>query len=119
MARIQFITHAGKQLLYLDFSKADVATVKATAEEAKPIIAKQPQGSVFTLTDVSDSQLTPETSAIFKDFTAHNKPYVKAGAVLGVTGLKKVIFNTVVSVQGRNLKAFSDMDEAKDWLSKQ
>lgn len=119
MSRVTFITHAGKQMLHLDFSKADVATVKATVEEAKPVIAKQPAGTVLTLTDVSDSQLTPESSNAFKEFTAHNKPYVRAGAVLGVTGLKKVIFNTVVSVQGRNLKAFSSVDEAKDWLSRQ
>ena len=52
-----------------------------------------------------------------KQFTAHNKPYVKAGAVVGVTGLKRIIFSAVVTFSRRNLEAFDDVEQAKHWLA--
>ena len=87
--------------------------------EAKKVIASQPMNSVLTLTDATNTDVTGDINRILKDFTAHNKPYVRAGAVLGVTGLKKVILNTIVTITGRNLHAFDDSERAKDWLSAQ
>jgi len=63
--------------------------------------------------------VTKETSATIKDFTTFNKPYVIAGAVVGVTGLKKVIYNAIVAISGRNMSTFDTIDQAKDWLATQ
>ena len=54
-----------------------------------------------------------------KDLTTHNKPYVKASAVVGVDGLKKVVFNAVQTVSGRHLSSFETADQAKAWLVSQ
>ena len=51
-----------------------------------------------------------------KQFSAHNKPYVKAAAVVGITGLKKIIFGAVMAFSRRNLESFEDMEQAKRWL---
>lgn len=53
----------------------------------------------------------------FKNFTAGNKPYVKAGAVVGVTGLKKVMYNAVMKVTGRDIVALDDLEAAMDYLA--
>jgi hypothetical protein len=59
---------------------------------------------VLTLTDVTDTK---------------NKPHVIAGAVAGVTGLKKVIYNTIVAVTGRKMATFDTIGQARDWLAGQ
>jgi len=46
-----------------------------------------------------------------------NKPYVVAAAVVGVTGLKQIIYNAVMKFSGRKLTAFDSLAEAKDWLT--
>jgi hypothetical protein len=58
-------------------------------------------------------------SEAMKEFVCHNKPYVVAAAVVGVTGLKQVIFNAVMKLSGRKLTAFNTLAEAKDWLAAQ
>ena len=119
MAKVEFITHNGTRLLHLDFAGGNTAELTAAIDEAKGVIAAEPHASVLTLTDVTNAELTPETKENIKAFAAHNKPYVRAGAVVGVDGFKQVVFNFVVHFTGRNLKAFDNIDEAKDWLSTQ
>lgn len=53
----------------------------------------------------------------FKRFTAGNKPYVKAGAVVGVSGLKKIVYNAVMKFTGRDIIALDDLEMAKDYLA--
>jgi hypothetical protein len=120
MSDSKFIQHGGRDIYYIDFTDSDVDSIKQTVEKAKKDIAAEPEGSVLTMTNVTDIRITPELSNLMKAFTAHNKPYVKAGAVLGITGLRQVTFNAVLLFSGRrNLHLFSSMHEAKDWLVKQ
>jgi hypothetical protein len=44
---------------------------------------------------------------------------VKASAVVGVEGLKQIVFNAVQAVSGRTLASFDTLEHAKDWLVKQ
>lgn len=46
----------------------------------------------------------------------HNKPYVQNGAALGVQGLQKVVFDSVMKISGRNLPIFKSKEEGLDWL---
>jgi hypothetical protein len=119
MQRIKFIEHRGKQILHLDFSGAKADEVLAVIEKAKTVISAKPAGSVRTLTDVTGAAFNSEVSDAMKAFVNHNKPYVSASAVVGVTGLKQIIYNAVVKFSGRNLVAFDTTDQAKDWLVRQ
>jgi hypothetical protein len=88
-------------------------------EEAKRLIATRPEKSVRVLTNVIGTELSRTTSQIIKDFATQNKPYVKASAVVGVEGLKKIIYNAVQTVSGRHISSFDTMEQAKDWLAAQ
>jgi hypothetical protein len=103
MARVQFIEHKGKKILYLDFSRCKSVELDAIVQEAKRVIGTQAQGSVRTLPMV-------------KDLTTFNKPFVVA-AVVGVAGLKKVIYNAIVALSGRNMSTFDTIEQAKEWLA--
>jgi hypothetical protein len=41
---------------------------------------------------------------------------VKAAAVVGITGLKKIIFGAVMAFSKRNLASFDNVEQAKRWL---
>lgn len=118
---VQLVEYKGKQILFLDFSHC------AGKEEFLPIIdaAKlwlqhKEALSVLTLTDVTDAHFNTEVINLMKDLTLHNKPYVKAGAIVGITRpLMKLAYNVVMAFSQRTLPIFDTHDEAKEWLIRQ
>ena len=117
--RVHFIQHKGKQILRLDFTNAKADEVVRIANTAKTMIAKQPVRSLRTLTDVTQMSFNTAATEALKDLAKHNTPYVNAAAVVGITGLKQIIYNAVVRFSGRNLVAFDSSDQAKEWLVQQ
>jgi len=51
------------------------------------------------------------------ELTKANKPFVVAGAVVGVTAIQAVILRGIVQVTGRRLVAKDTRAEAMDWLA--
>ena len=119
MTHTKFITHKGAQILFIDLARTSPSGLLEAIGEAKEVIAKQPPSSLLTLTDVEGSTFNREVAEALKLYVAHNKPFVRAGAVVGLNDLKRVIFNFLNRVTGRSLKGFEQIDEAKDWLARQ
>lgn len=118
LERVRYISHGSTKILKFDFSGLDIADVREAIDYGSRLIAQMPKQSVLTLTDVTEANYDREITEALKGFTAHNKPHVIAGAVVGVAGLKKVIFQAVATVSGRsNLKVFGDAESAKEWLA--
>lgn len=117
MERVQFIQHRGKKILHLNFADCKSDEVLTVIDQAKAAIKTQAEKSVFILTDVTNTAFNTKVSDAMKEFVMHNKPYVVASAVVGVTGLKKIIYNAVMKFSGRTLTAFDGIPEAKDWLA--
>ncbi len=115
--RVKFIKHQEKEILFLDFSNTKTDEVLKIIEHAKQVIRAKPEHSLLTLTDVTNARFNDEVGKGMKEFTAHNKPYVKAAAVVGITGLKKIIFGAVMAFSKRNLESFDDTEQAKCWLA--
>jgi hypothetical protein len=114
--RVKFIRHQEKEILFLDFSNSKTEEVLKIIEDAKRVISAKPENSLLTLTDVTNARFNEEVGEGMKQFTAHNKPYVKAAAVVGITGLKRIIFGAVMAFSKRNLQSFDDVEQAKHWL---
>lgn len=118
--RTRFIEHDGERILLLDYSDvhdSDVALEEI--DKTKRIIAQQQPRSIRTLTYVQGSRYNPQIVDAMKDLVAHNKPYVFAAAVVGMSTLHRIIYRAVLSFSRRNIEVFQDLDSAKDWLSKQ
>jgi hypothetical protein len=116
--RTTFTTHKGVRICVLDFSNvtSEAEALPAIAE-AKTIIGKEPHASVYTLTDVTGSRVTSAIRTALHDLTKANKPYVVAGAVVGVTALQGVILRGIVQVTRRRLVAKNTRAEAMEWLA--
>lgn len=118
MECINFISHDGKEILFLNIAHCKAAEALKTIDEAKKVIRSTSENSLLVLTDVTDGTFNTEVSEAMKEFAAHNKPYVKASAIVGITGLKRIIFDSVVMFSKRNIRRFDDIDSAKNWLVK-
>jgi hypothetical protein len=121
MERTRFIDHKGKKILLLDYTELGTSPEQLQEEIARTrqIISTQPPGSLLTLTDVRGSRITPGNVKAMQELVRHNAPYVQWGAVIvGLTGIQLTAFRAIQAVsRRRNLRAFNDMDEAKDWLA--
>jgi hypothetical protein len=114
--RVKFIKHGGRDILFLNFVDCSANDVLRTIDEAKQVIGKQPEGSLLTLTDVTNARFNEVVTERMKDFTTHNKRYVKAAAIIGLSGIKKIIFEAVMMFSRRKIHIFDNIIEAKDWL---
>jgi len=116
--RIKFINHGNQEILFLNFAKCRIDEVSTVIEEAKRVIRTRPEKSVLTLVDVTEMRFDDRVTQHMKEFTAHNKPYVRASAVIGVTGLKKIILDAVMLFSKRKFHTFDTVEQAKTWLAK-
>src|SRR5215469_5427650 len=118
-ARVKFIEHIGKRVLFINYAECDINMLKAVAEEMHRVISKEAPNSVLTLNDVSGTNFDSESVAVLKSKVAANAPYVKRAAVIGITGLQRLIYEGVQKFSQRNIPAFDTRQEALDWLVKE
>ena len=118
--RTRFIEHRGARILFMDFSEMNgPGEALAELEKARRLIATQQPGSLLTLTDVTGTRYDAEIIAAFQALAAHNKPFVKAAASVTRTPLQLVALRASAVHSRRNLQAFADLDEAREWLAAQ
>jgi hypothetical protein len=115
--RVRFITHRGKRVLAIDYSHCDVPMLKAVAEEMHRVIAREPLNSVLTLTDVGGTGFDQESVEYLKSKVAANAPYVRRAAVIGISGLQRLIYEAVKLFTKRSIPHFSSRAEALDYLA--
>lgn len=119
MAHAAFETVQGKQIFFINFRDASSAQGMTVIASARAAIARCAPKSVLTLTDVTNANYDDTVTDALKQLAASNRPFVKAAAVVGVTGLRKVIFNMLIMFTGRQMSLFNDLDSARKWLATQ
>ena len=116
MSRARVIEHKGIRIVYLDFSNCPIEEAHDVITAAKPLIRSQPEKSVYTLTYTDGGKFDSEIIGALKEFTKGNEPYVKAAAVVGITGLQKIVLDAVAFFSNREFATFDDIEEAKEYL---
>lgn len=116
MERVQVIEHKGKSIIYLDFSRSSKEELQQVIEAGSALIKKCPLESALTLSNFTGFMFNFQMIDLLKEFTMSNKPYVKAAAVIGVTGLRKIPYEAVMKITHRELPSFETQQEAMDYL---
>ncbi len=119
MSRVKRLTYKNKYILLIDFSDLKASEVLPVISEAKSAIAQHPKQSVLTLTDVSRMGFNASIIQAFKEYVIHNKPYVKAAALVGAEGLIHLCKSGVESASSRKFVNFATRPEAQEWLIQQ
>jgi len=121
--RVRFIPNpvGHTNVLLIDVSGfANPSEALPFIDEAKITVSGQPLRSVYCLVDVTGSRFNVDVVEAMKELATHDRPYVIASAVVGVAGLMRVIFESVLAFSARkNLKSFPSRGEAFTWLSLQ
>ncbi len=116
MVGARVINEKGCRIVFISFARGTNADVAKVIEEATPLIRTRPEKSVLTLTDATEIGISKMANQQITQFLDGNKPYVKAAAVYGVSGLATAILATIRLITGRDLATFGSREEALEWL---
>ncbi len=117
MANYNWIEQNGKKILYMNLASKTTEELKMKISEFKPIIAAQPKESVLAITDIKDGFFSRDIVSAIKDFANANKPYIKMSVIIGLSGLQRVIYNSILRLTGRkNMVTKSSYNEAIEYL---
>lgn len=120
MERTRFIEHRGKRILLLEYSGITNSTeALAEIEKSKRVVRAQPPGSLLVMTVVRGARYNTTVLQAMKDLAAHNAPYVRASAVVGMAGLHRIAYQAVILFSKRNIQTFDQESQALDWLAAQ
>jgi hypothetical protein len=89
------------------------------ADASTALICKEPESSVLLITDVTDANYNPYVVNRLKENTKLTTPHMKAYAVVGITGLMRVVLHSVVTFTGQDIEMCDTIEEAKEWLVQQ
>jgi hypothetical protein len=117
MRKPEIINYKGKSIVYLDFSgmknKDEIMKLEGDGAE---YIRSQALNSVYTLTNMEGMFFNNELKKYFEDIAKGNSKYVKAGVVVGMTGLISIMYNAFVTVTGRAIKSCRSKEEGLEYL---
>ena len=117
----QWIDYRGKRILLADYSGVDMLKledeIKAN-ESAIVDLGSKGATDLLILTDVSGCHIDLSGVNAFQSVSTAMKPYTKGSAVVGITGVRKILLDAVVRFSDLETKAFNNLEDAKDWLVK-
>lgn len=114
---ISYIKHQNQDIMFADYRECvktpqQLALLEEVAEEMKK------KSEVRLLVDYEGISGSAEYMSRVKNLgQTVFKEHMKCSAVLGITGLKKILFNGYNRATGaNNVKAFNNREEALEWL---
>lgn len=110
--RVSWIEHKGVKILYADYSGTSEEEFIKVVDEFENELAKQPPGSVVTLTNVTNTVITNKLRARLREMTERTGGISRKAAAVGITGFKRAI----AVLLRRDLYYAVSLEEAKDWL---
>lgn len=113
----KIITYKGKEITYLDYRGKNLEEIKTILNEAVEQALKENKRR-YLLTNITGIFAVPEFMNAVNEATKKTKHLTIKSAVVGVTGAKKILFNTYNAVIGTEAKAFDNEESAKEWLVK-
>ena len=117
MKKTESINYKGKNILYLDFSNMkNKEEIICLEKDGSTLIRSQNLNSVYTLTNMDGMFFNSDIKKFFEEMVKLNAPYVRAAAVIGMSGLISVMYNAFVTVTGRNIKSFRTKEDALEYL---
>lgn len=119
MAGVRQVSYKGKNIILIDLANCGLEDIPKTLEEAKKVVLSYPLKSVLAVTDVTGARYNKESVKILNEYAQLTAPYTKAGAVVGVTDLKRVIYNTIMAVLRKKYPIFDSVEQALAWLAEQ
>jgi hypothetical protein len=110
--------HRGKPYFHADYAGygEDLPAFMIEVNAVNELLCRQPEKSVALLVDVRGTVGTPEAINLIKKSAALTEPFVGRMAVLGVYGVRRMLFEAVARFSGQTMVAFDEEGRAVEWL---
>lgn len=115
-SRLQRITHAGKQILIVDFSQGTKQEIMPLLDEIQEVVAESPNGSLLTLADFTGAHIDKAVATRMKEVLVLDRPHVKRSAWVGTEKLPKAFYDNFKAFSQREFPTFKTREEAMEWL---
>ncbi len=115
MSGIQRINHKGKEIIYIDYRGQSEDEMLATANQLKVFLLSEP-GHHLRLVNISDTPATRKFTAFIRELGKETKHIPVKGAIVGITGAKKVLLAGYNRLLGGAMRPFDDEETAKEYL---
>jgi hypothetical protein len=122
MAGVYELNYKGKNILCVDVAGLklkDKLELQKHIEYAEEQIQKYPPKSLLIITIFTETGFDTQVAAIMGEFAGHNTSYVKASALVGVSGVQKVVLAAIKAITGRDFFLADTIEEAQEWLIQQ
>lgn len=118
--RVKYLEHKGQRILIQDLTDSTSVEMNIKIfDRTQDIILSQPPKSVRLLSIFTNAHYSPEAVDRLKQFSKTVTPYMAASAAVGIAGIKKIIYNSLIRLTGRNIMLFDTVEQALDWLAEQ
>ena len=112
----QWISHKGKKILYVEYGKLSLPEMVALVKKAAAMIVASGSSQNLILTNMTDAFANNEFLAVAKEQSKLSLPLTKKNAIVGVTGVKKVLLSGINAFTSKPRVPFDTVEQAKDWL---
>lgn len=116
MQKPEIIECNGKQIFYQDFSNCTAEEALVLIREARAMLDGLLPGSMLGLTVVTGGRFDLKVVEELKEFSRLAGRYFRATAVVGISGMQRVILIAVEALTGRKYELFDDVQKAIEWL---
>jgi hypothetical protein len=101
-----------------DFSNfTDAETALDAFREARAFMQQRPRtASLLVLTDVSNSTFNQQVIDDIRALAEHNKPWVRASALYGLTALMRIVLRALIALTRRDIRVFDTREAAIEYL---
>ena len=114
-----YIYDRERNVVFVDYTNMKPPQLVAEAEkihaEARSLLAGR---KVKVLVDVSGASMSTEAVQALKSSTKRDSELVERTAIVGITGIKKVLADAIARFSGTHTKYFGNKEQALDWLTK-
>jgi hypothetical protein len=99
------------------FDGCSTAEITQTVEEIKKTVALHQPQSLIALLDITGTTIDKERINIIQSMAAHNRPYIRFIALVGLGFFRSMAFRVMLRLTGRkNHRVFGTRERALDWL---
>ena len=113
---MKWITYKGKEILIDDYRNLQGKDFPPLVNTILNLTLQTGKKDILLILDFRESYVNKETVEAFNAAANASKAMLKKTAVLGITGVKKVLLNVVNKVSKVDAKPFDSIEEAKEWL---
>jgi hypothetical protein len=117
MRNVEFLKFEGKEICYFNFSglKNELEIFDLITESNIYIHKKLPQ-SIYSLINMENIPFNDQIKRMLADFIKESKNYVKAHAIIGITGYVQLFFFKKIRFTNKNIQKFDNIKSAINWL---